>query len=151
MSKTSKSSIQRSIQIAIRRPHTGVTLLANTFTKCIDATDGITKNLKIEFCLLFLNAILENTYPKKYTDLSKRLKNRSIYLGIRLLKRYPHEGIKILVGLIMNELVENQQYSTDELVQFYNEVFFHFFPEARFCNECTINKITYKTMNPQNK
>lgn len=127
-------SIQRSIQIAVRRPHTGIELLANTFTQCIDDTTWITKDLKIEFCLLFLNAILENTNRREGTDFSNKLQHRSIYLGIRLLKHYPQEGLKILVELIINELIDNQNYSQDDLIQFYTEVFCRFFPEILYEN-----------------
>jgi hypothetical protein len=129
MSPNTKS-IQKSIQIAARRPTSGIALLANTFTKCIDNAGCVTKDLKIEFCLLFLNSILDKTYQAKDENLSDRLQNKSIDFGIRLLKRYPQEGLKVLANLIIRELVEHQHYSQDELLQFYSEVFSRFFPET---------------------
>lgn len=104
-------------------------LLAKTFAQCIDGTAWITKDLKIEFCLLFLNKILDEIYDQKYRELTRNLRGRSVYFGIRLLKRYPKKGIEVLVDLVIYELVENQNCSQAELFTFYNELFPQFFPE----------------------
>lgn len=130
MTPNSKS-IQRSIQIGIKRPILGITLLANNFAKCIEDT-SITKDLKVRLCLLLLQKIIDKTYANhNNTVLSSRLQNRSIYFGIRLLKRYPKQGLDVLSNLIIYELVNNQNCSQDELLLFYNKVFYRLFPGCK--------------------
>jgi hypothetical protein len=80
--------IQGSIQIGIKRPILGIILLANSFAKCIEHT-SIAKDLKVRLCLLLQNIIDKADENHNNTALSNSLQNRSIYLAIRLLKRYP--------------------------------------------------------------
>jgi hypothetical protein len=122
-------SIQRSIQIGTRHPIKGMSLLANTFTQCIDNSTSLTKELKIEFCVILLSAIVDRSYQPQKKNLSKRLKNKSIYSGIKLLKRYPRQGLEILVDLIIDELIGHQKCTQDDLFQFYSEIFSCFFNE----------------------
>jgi hypothetical protein len=126
--KPNPKSIQKSIQISIRQQSSGKALLAKSFTKCMNDAFWVTNELKIEFCVLFLNAILDRSSNQKSNDFTDRLKRKSIHFGIRLLKRYPQRGLEILVNLIMDELIDHQKYSQDELFQFYSEVFDRFFP-----------------------
>jgi hypothetical protein len=58
------------------------------------------------------------------------LRKKSIHFGIKLLKRYPHTGLEVLVNLVLDELINIQKYSQDDLFQFYNEVFLQFFPDT---------------------
>lgn len=85
--------------------------------------------MKIEFCLRFLNSILDRSYNQHHNFLENRLRKKSIHFGIRLLKRYPHKGLEVLVNLVLDELINTQKYSQDDLFQFYNEVFLQFFPD----------------------
>ncbi len=127
--KTNAKSIQKSIQISIRQQSSGKALLAKSFTKCMNDASWVTNELKMEFCVLFLNAILDRSYNQKIDDFTHRLRRKSVHFGIRLLKRYPQTGLGILVDLIMDELIDHQKYSQDELFQFYGEVFDRFFPK----------------------
>lgn len=123
------TSIQRGIQIGTRHPVKGISLLATTFTQCIDDSNSLTKKLKIEFCIRLLNAIVDRSYSPQQKNISSRLKKKSIYSGIKLLQRYPCKGIEILVDLILDELINKQQCDRDDLFQFYSEIFSCFFHE----------------------
>lgn len=105
-------------------------MLAKTFARCIDNSTFLTKELKIEFCAILLSAIVDSSYQPKTTDLTKKLKNKSVHSGIKLLKRYPRKGIEVLVDLIMFELIYNQNYTQDDLFQFYSEIFSCFFERS---------------------
>ncbi len=127
--KSNSKSIQQSIQISIRQQSSGKELLAKSFTNCMNDAAWVTSELKIEFCVLFLQAILDRAYNQKIDDFTHRLRKKSVHFGIRLLKRYPKQGLQVLVNLIMDELIDHQKYSQDELFQFYAEVFERFFPK----------------------
>lgn len=127
--KPNSKSIQQSIQISIRQQSSGKELLAKSFTKCMNDASWVTNELKIEFCVLFLNAILDRSYNQKIDDFTHRLRKKSVHFGIWLLKRYPKQGLEVLVNLIMDELIDHQEYSQAELFQFYAEVFDRFFPK----------------------
>jgi len=122
-------SIQRSIQIGTRHPIKGMSLLVNTFTQRMDNFTSFTKELKIEFCVILLSTIMDRSYQPQNKNLSKRLKNKSIYSGIKLLNRYPRKGLEILVDLIIDELINHQKCTQDDLFQFYSEIFLCFFNE----------------------
>lgn len=128
---TNTQTIQESIKIGVKNPVCGKTLLAKTFAKCANDSDWMTKDLKIHFCLGLLNGILNSHFCDfKYTLLSKKLENKTIYFGIRLLKRYPDHGIQVLVELVLKELINHQGYTNHDLLIFYNELFVLFFPET---------------------
>ncbi|MEE3718578.1 hypothetical protein V2H45_17700 [Tumidithrix elongata RA019] len=79
---------------------------------------------------MLLSAIVDSSYQPKNTELTKKLKNKSVHSGIKLLKRYPRKGIEVLVDLIMYELINKQRYTQDDLLQFYSEIFSCFFDRS---------------------
>ncbi len=117
--------------MAIRHPEAGVVILARNFACNFQGAPWITAELKLKFCILFLSNLIDGGVEKQIEDrvLQKVLK-KSMQFGIRLLKRWPEEGLKMLVAVVMSELRNNQRYDESELQSFYDEVLTVFFPEA---------------------
>jgi hypothetical protein len=127
--KHNSTLIQQRIDLSIQESGAGKALLARTFAEYIRHQSWITDDMKIEFCILFLNSILDRSYNPTSDTLNYRLRKTSIHVGIRLLKRYPRRGLEVLVNLVLDELIDTQNYAQDDLFQFYNLVFLQFFPE----------------------
>ncbi|MDG5815666.1 hypothetical protein QA601_11285 [Chitinispirillales bacterium ANBcel5] len=128
---SAQESIAQGISMAIRHPESGVVLLARTFANSFKGAPWITREMKLKFCILFLGNIIDKNIEKSIDrDLAEKVLGKSIHFGIRLLKREPERGLRMLVALIMRELRERQKYSEDELQRFYDEVIVVFFPDA---------------------
>ncbi|MFP4164883.1 MAG: hypothetical protein ACLFVE_12945 [Chitinispirillaceae bacterium] len=126
-----ENTIRQGISMAIRHPETGVELLARSFARHFQGAPWITPELKIRFCILFLSNLMDNAVEREIDPgLLRRVLRKSMWFGIRLLKRWPEEGLKMLVAVVMSELRQNQRYSESEMQQFYDEVIGVFFPEA---------------------
>jgi len=123
-------SIEHGINMAIRRPEAGVKLLARTFAIYFQGAPWINSNLKMKFCILFLSNLLDGAVEKQVSvHTMEKLIKKSLSFGIRLMKRWPDEGLKMLVAMIMRELRCNQRCSELELRYFCEEVIAVFFPQ----------------------
>ncbi|MFP4014642.1 MAG: hypothetical protein ACLFVQ_11185 [Chitinispirillaceae bacterium] len=126
-----KNTIQQGISMAIRHPEAGVVLLARSFALHFQGAPWITPELKLKFCILFLGNLMDSAVEREIDpQLLKKVLRKSMQFGIRLLKRWPDNGLKMLVAVVMSELRQNQRYSQSEMQQFYDEVIGVFFPEA---------------------
>lgn len=125
------NTIQQGISMAIRHPEAGVVLLARSFALHFQGAPWITPELKLKFCILFLSNLMDSEVEKEIDpELLKKVLKKTMHFGIRLLKRWPENGLKMLVAVVMSELRQNQRCSEPEMQQFYDEVIGVFFPEA---------------------
>lgn len=132
----SKITVQRSVRLAVRRPARMADLLAKTLADMMTGEEWFDIELKTRFCILFLDNLIEetsNVETKMDIDIEtvNRLKEIPLTMGIRFLKRDPEKGIKTLVSIILNELIEHQKLSYDERLAFYDVMFANFFPKLR--------------------
>jgi hypothetical protein len=124
-------TIEKSIQIAVKHPIYGKALLAKTFVNCISDNNWITQELKIHFCVQFLVRVFDYHFDSQpNTLLIEHLKGRSIYFGMRLLRRYPRRGVEVIVELLLIELTYNQKLSRDDLLLFYGFLFNNLFSNS---------------------
>jgi hypothetical protein len=130
-------SIEHGINMAIRHPEAGVELLARTFAIYFQGAPWINGDLKMRFCILFLSNLLDGAVEKQVSARTmEKLVKKSMSFGIRLMKRWPDEGLKMLVAMVMRELRCNQRCSELELQYFCEEVITVFFPQE---SQKTIN------------
>jgi len=123
-------SIEHGINMAIRHPVAGVELLARTFAIYFQGAPWINSNLKMKFCIMFLSNLLDGDIEKQVSVRTmEKLIKKSLAFGIRLMKRWPDEGLKMLVAMVMRELRCNQRCSELELRYFCEEVITVFFPQ----------------------
>jgi hypothetical protein len=126
-----EKTISSSINLAVRRPETGASLLARTLTEQMSGAPWIDRDIRMRFCIAYLSNCIDGHVERMVDpDLLRRLWNKPLSLGIRLLKRNPDSGIAMLVAMVMEELRERQQASQEEQVQFFEEMLLRFFPEA---------------------
>ena len=94
-------------------------IFANALASAMNQSSWVNSNLKIRFCILFMQRLLEHRLVQSGNiQLVKKIKQKSIVFLIRLLKRYPEEGLHILSQFIIDELQENQHFEFEHLVQF---------------------------------
>ncbi|MDR0308047.1 MAG: hypothetical protein LBI42_14575 [Chitinispirillales bacterium] len=123
-------SIERGINIAVKNPEAGVSCLARTFAQYFQGGPWVNRDLKLRFCILYLRNLLDRSVEKEIdSGLLERVIKKPIIFGIRILKRNPEEGLKILIAVVMRELRCKQNYSYLELHSFYEEVIAVFFPD----------------------
>ncbi|MCL2690017.1 MAG: hypothetical protein FWE57_09270 [Chitinispirillia bacterium] len=123
-------SIEHGINMAIRHPEAGVELLARTFAIYFQGAPWINSNLKMKFCIMFLSNLLDGAVEKQVSVRTmEKLIKKSLSFGIRLMKRWPDEGLKMLIAMVMRELRCNQHCSELELRYFCEEVIAVFFPQ----------------------
>ena len=117
--------------MAIRHPDSGINLLARTFARNFEGAPWISGELKLKFCILFLGNLIDGSVERDLDhQLVQKVLKKPMQFGIRLLKRSPDEGLRMLVALVMHELREEQRYSDSDFHKFYEEVIVTFFPEA---------------------
>jgi len=123
-------TIERGINMAIRHPEAGVELLARTFARYFQGAPWINGDLKMRFCILFLSNLLDGSVEREVSaQTMEKLIKKTVSFGIRLMKRWPEEGLKMLVAMVMRELRCNQHCSELELQYFCEEVIAVFFPQ----------------------
>jgi hypothetical protein len=132
----SKITVQRGVRLAVKRPARIADLLAKTLSDMMTGEEWFDVELKTRFCIMFLDSLIdEKNNAKHIIDLDlktvERLKEIPLTMGIRLLRKDPEKGIKTLVAIILNELIEHQKLSYDERLAFYDAMFANFFPELR--------------------
>ncbi|MDR0305436.1 MAG: hypothetical protein LBI42_01220 [Chitinispirillales bacterium] len=123
-------TIEHGISMAIRHPEAGVELLARTFARHFQGAPWINGDLKMRFCILFLSNLLDGGVEREVSGRTlEKLVKKTVSFGIRLMKRWPDEGLKMLVAMIMRELKCNQHCSELEQQYFCEEVIAVFFPQ----------------------
>lgn len=97
----------------------GSKMLACTIAKELNESGWVSCNLKIRFCILFMQKILESKLKNPDNIiLIQKIRKKPLSFIIRFLKRYPDKGLQLLSQSVMEELRGNQNYEFDELVQF---------------------------------
>ncbi len=123
-------TIEESVEMAIRRPTQSHILLAKTLAKVMNDSGWIDRNMKKKFCAMFINNSIDHSEEKEVDkDLLEKIKYMPLPRGIRLLKRSPEAGLKVLVVLVAKELEHQQKLTHREQFEFYDEIFGSFFPE----------------------
>jgi hypothetical protein len=124
------ASILKGIHIALRHPYYGAKLLAQTLHGALSEEHWLTRELKVQFCIelikCFIDPALEPSLDRK---LLERIQKRSLLKGIKLLKRNPDTGIKLLAALVASELNDSQKFSLTAQRIFFEELSGCFFPE----------------------
>ncbi len=124
------TTIQTTIQIAVRHPESASALMAKTFAAHFDGAQWIDREMRLQFCILFLGNLIDSNIEESVgAALIDRLEARSLEFGMRMLKRNPDTGLKILIVLIMKELRTRQKFESEEQMSFYKEILARFFPE----------------------
>ncbi len=122
-------SIEKSVKMAIRRPAQSHTLLAKTLAAVINGETWIDRKMKKKFCALLMCNLIDRSIEQEVdTSFLKKIKSIPLTSGIRLLKRTPEQGLKVLVALVSIELRNQQQLNENEQVAFFKELFDYFFP-----------------------
>ena len=108
-------------------------LLATNLYPLLEQADCFTAEWRLKFCASFFeNLIDESVYAEVDPLHLKRVRRIPMFRAIGLIgSGEPETGVTVLVALICSELREQQGHGTQEQYQFYNELFGHFFPEAR--------------------
>jgi hypothetical protein len=126
-----EKTISSSISLAVRRPESGAALLARTLTEQLNGAPWIDRDIRMRFCIAYLSNCID-AHIERTVDphLLRRLRDKPLSLGIRLLKRNPDTGIAILVAMVMEELRDRQKAGHQERIEFFEEMLVRFFPEA---------------------
>ncbi|NLE00602.1 MAG: hypothetical protein GX640_12085 [Fibrobacter sp.] len=121
-------NLEESINLAVRYPLTGVQLLADTVAQALIDAEWFDNEHKIRFCIGFLNEVVSDKKSELFDDhLFKKIKKRPIRFCIRLLKRYPEQGLKFLIHMILHELRDVQNFKMEQLIEFHSEILSRFF------------------------
>ncbi len=109
----------------------GSKMLACTIAKELNESGWVSCNLKIRFCILFMQKILESKLKNPDNIiLIQKIRKKPLSFIIRFLKRYPDKGLQLLSQSVMEELRGNQNYEFDELVQFQTALLDLLFPPS---------------------
>lgn len=125
-------TVEKSVEMAIRRPSQSHTLLAKTLARLMNGENWIDRNMKKKFCTLFVSNHIDHNIEREVdVNLLEKIKAIPLSRGIRLLKRTPDAGLKVLVTLVTEELRNQQKLTHTEQLEFYDEIFGSFFPEIK--------------------
>lgn len=114
---------------AVNYQAAGSELLARNVASALNESRWINNDLKIRFCILFMRSILDHkTHDPGRISLIQKINRKPLRFAIRLLKRYPEEGLSILSQSIMVELQSNQNFKLDQLVSFHTVLLNLLFP-----------------------
>jgi hypothetical protein len=132
MAQLRSTRISDGIRIAIRHPSHAAALLAQTFSQSFENAPWIDSSMKIRFCIMLVDNYLESTIEEHAgLRLIKKLREKPIEFGIRLLKRNPQQGLEVLVGLVLYELRLVQLFDDNEQRAFFTELLSQLFPEFK--------------------
>jgi hypothetical protein len=111
-----------------RSPICGKKLLASTFVNYLTANSWVNQEIKIYFCTQFLIRIFDHLlWREKSSVQTNKLNGKDLHSGLSMLKSYPKEGSELLVGVLMFELLNRQEYSASDLILFYDYIFYGLF------------------------
>jgi len=123
-------SVEKGVEIAVRRPAKSHLLLAKTLANLMNGEGWIDRKMKKKFCALFVSNFIDHAIEREVDPkILKRIKEIPLPRALRLLKRNPNSGLKVLVALVTQELKDRQMLDETEQSEFYNEIFGNFFPE----------------------
>jgi hypothetical protein len=129
-------TVERGIEMAMRRPAMAASLLAETLSSRLNDANWVDAEMKAHFCLLFMGNLLDGSVEHGVpASLLKQSRKRPMVSALRLLKRRPETGLRILVCLVMEEIRDRQHFSREEQLAFYDTLFDNFFPGFRI-TEC---------------
>ena len=124
-------TVAKGVELAIRHPEKAGALLAKTLASIMHSEQWIDHGIKARFCVLFVHNLLDSSIEACIDrKLYRRMLKLPFLTGIRLLKRHPDEGLKVLVAVVMKELRDTQKLPFEEQVVFYNELFAKLFPDS---------------------
>ena len=122
-------SVASGFKIAIRHPTSGATILAATLSNLMQEESWINEEYKLKLCIMFVENLIDGSIEKSIDrKLLERLRRKTFPEGIKLLKRKPHEGMKYMLTIIMEELRHRQNFNEKEQYRFYEELLRSFFP-----------------------
>ena len=128
----SNISVKNGFKIAVRHPSAGASILANTIAKILIGEDWITDELKLKFCIMFVDNLIdqhiEKSIDRKILDKIKKLPFTE---GLKLMKHRPEQGMKFMLVIIMEELRNRQGFTEKEQFVFYENLLAGFFPELK--------------------
>ena len=129
-------TVQKGVRIAVRRPSRAAVLFARTLTDLMDAEAWLDRTLKMRFCALFLHNMIDGSIEAEVDpELLHKLRTRPMTVGIRLFRRRPDQGLRLLVALVAGELRDYQHLPIEEQLEFYDEICHKFFPEIRLSDK----------------
>ena len=124
-----KISVENGFKIAIRHPTSGAAILAKTISKLIKEEGWINEEFKLKFCIMFVDNLIDGSIEKSIDrKLLDNIKKKSFAEGAKILKRWPTEGMKYMLVMIMEELRNRQNFNEAQQYQFYEELLANFFP-----------------------
>ena len=128
-------TVRRGIRLAVQRPGEGAVLLAKTLSDVMSGQDWIDDSDKMKFCIMFVSNLIDRSIEKEIDEEFKAVKERVKRVpfthGIKLLKKRPGIGLKILISIVMEEIRDRQKLSEGEQFEFYDQLASHFFPNIR--------------------
>ena len=125
-------TVEGGLRIAVRHPHYGAAILAKSIAKAIGNEDWITDELKLKFCILFVDNLIDGNIEKNIDRrILEKIKNKTFPEGLKLMKRRPEQGMRYMLVIIMEELRNTQGFSQDAQFAFYEELLSGFFPEYK--------------------
>lgn len=114
---------------SIKNPIGDSVFLAQNIANALNSSSWVSRDLKISLCISLLRGIMGSHEEKNESDLFvEKIKGKPFSFSIRLLKRYPEKGVKILSNSIIDELQRNQNYKLEQLVEFNNVLLDLLFP-----------------------
>jgi hypothetical protein len=123
-------TVEKGVEMAVRRPGKSHLLLAKTLANMMNGEGWIDRTMKKKFCALFISNYIDHAVEREVNpDILERVKAISFPRALRMLKRNPESGLKVLVVLVMQELKNRQMLNETEQCEFYEEIFGNFFPE----------------------
>jgi len=123
-------TVERGVEMAVRRPTKSHLLLAKTLANLMNGEGWIDRKMKKKFCALFVSNYIDHAIEREVNPrILTRVKEIPLPQALRLLKRNPNSGLKILVALVTEELNNRQMLNETEQGEFYHEIFGNFFPE----------------------
>ena len=129
-------SVESGLKIATRRPNQCAILMAKYLYPILEQEEWFNKELRVRFCLYFLRNLCDMSIEKEIDEeLFNRVKSMHLKAGLSLMKKYPQEGVKVLVAIITKTLREEQKLTIEQQQAFYNEMFGRFFPETKLSDQ----------------
>ena len=125
-------SVKNGFKIAVRHPNAGAAILAKTIANILIGEDWITDELKLKFCIMFVDNLIDQHIEKSIDrKLLEKIKKLPFTEGLKLMKHRPEEGMKFMLVMIMEELRNHQGFTEKEQFVFYENLLAGFFPELK--------------------
>ena len=117
-------SVKKGIEVAIRRPKQSQIFLTKTLSTVMKDEDWIDRNMKWNFAYMFVSNQIDHYLDQKVDKrLIEKIQSIPFSLGMRLLKRYPEEGMKVFVLLVTAVLSNNKKWIPSTPTLLFDKVF----------------------------